>query len=165
MRRLIVVLQTDCPTCRLITPYLNALAGDSTPVSGVSQDGEEATREFVRQMDVRFAIERDPGFELSRRLGAVTVPTLFVMDDDTIVRQEPGFDKTALNEIAAMFGHAPLASAHDGAPPSKPGCTSRHLETQINDASADPLNLYSPRGTRASTIDLANDEDPYEYCY
>src|SRR5260370_39445298 len=106
MPRLIVVLQTDCPTCRLITPYLNALVRDGTPVSGISQDGEEATREFVSQMDVRFPLDRDPGFEFSKRFQVVTVPTLFVVDEnDRIVRQEPGFDKTALNEIAGMFGH------------------------------------------------------------
>src|SRR5438876_717458 len=99
MLRLIVVLQTDCPTCRLITPYLNALARAGTPVSGVSQDGDEATQEFVRQMDVGFPLERDPDFELSRRFQIVTVPTLFVVDEhDGIVRQEPGFDKTSLNE-------------------------------------------------------------------
>jgi len=166
MHRLIVVLQTDCPTCRLITPYVNALARGSTPVSGISQDGEEATREFAREMDIRFPLERDPGFEFSRRFGVVTVPTLMVVDDhDRIVRQEPGFDKTALNEIAAMFGHAPVASAYDGAPPSKPGCTSRHLEAHTEDAPAAALDLHSPRGTRASTIEVAGDEDPYEYCY
>ena len=79
--RLLAILQTDCPTCRLITPYLNKLAGDAAPVTAVSQDPEDATREFVRQMDVRFPVERDPGFELSKRLGVVTVPTLYVLDE------------------------------------------------------------------------------------
>ena len=105
--RLLAILQTDCPTCRLITPYLNTLAANAAPVTAISQDAEDATREFVRQMDVRFPVERDPGFELSKRWQVVTVPTLYVLDEqDRIVRQEPGFDKNALNEIAALFGHA-----------------------------------------------------------
>jgi AhpC/TSA family protein len=164
--RLLAILQTDCPTCRLITPYLNTLARDSTPVTAISQDSEDATREFVRQMEVRFPVEPDPGFELSKRLQVVTVPTLYVLDEnDRIVREEPGFDKKALNEIAGLFGHQTVASPYDGAPASKPGCTSRHLEAQTGDAGAAPLDLHSPRGTQASIIQLADDEDPHEYCY
>ena len=164
--RLQAILQTDCPTCRLITPYLNKLAGNSTPVTAVSQDPEDATREFVRQMDVHFPVERDPAFALSKRLGVVTVPTLYLLDEnDRIVRQEPGFDKNALNEIAALLGHVPVATPYDGAPASKPGCTSRHLETQTEDAPAAALNLHSTRGAPASTVNLAADEDPHEYCF
>ncbi len=164
--RLVAILQTDCPTCRLITPYLNTLARDRTPVTGISQDAEDTTTDFVRQMEVRFPIERDPGLELSKRFQVVTVPTLYVLDEnDRIVRQEPGFDKQALNEIAGLFGHAPVASPFDGAPASKPGCTSRHLEAQTDDASAAALNLHSPRGAKASVIDVAEGEDVNEYCY
>jgi len=164
--RLLAILQTDCPTCRLITPYLNALSNGAARVSAVSQDDEETTREFARQMDVRFPIERDPGYELSKRLGVVTVPTLYVLDEqDRIVRQEPGFDKTALNEIAVLLGHAPVATPYDGAPASKPGCTSRHLEADTEGASAAALNLHAMRGAPASTVDLADSEDPSEYCF
>jgi hypothetical protein len=163
--RLLAILQTDCPTCRLITPYLNALSGRDGRVRAISQDSEEATREFVGQMGVRFPVERDPGFEVSKRLGATTVPTLFLMDEDRVVRQEPGFDKTVLNELAALLGHGPIATPYDGAPASKPGCMSRHLEVQTNDAPAEALNLHATRGSLASTIELADTEDPFEYCF
>ena len=164
--RLLAILQTDCPTCRLITPYLNKLAANATPIAAVSQDSEKDTSEFVRQMEVRFPIQRDPGFALSKRLEVVTVPTLYVLDEnDRIVRQEPGFDKTALNEIATLLGLAPVATPYDGAPASKPGCTSRHLEVQTEDAAAAALDLHSPRGAKASSIQLADSDDPYEYCY
>lgn len=166
MGRLVVVVQTDCPTCRLITPYLNQLSRDGAPVSGFSQDGDQATREFMLHMDVRFPLEIDAGLEWSRRMGVVTVPTLFVLDDgDGIVRQEPGFDKAVLNEIAEMFGVEPPATQHDGAPQSKPGCTSRHLETSTEDPPAAALDLHSPWGARASTVRLSDSEDVYEYCY
>lgn len=79
------------------------------------------------------------------------------------MRQEPGFDKNALNEIAAMFGHAAVASPYDGAPASKPGCSSRHLEAQTGDAGAEALDLHSKPGREASVIEL--EEDPVEYCY
>lgn len=161
--RLIAILQTDCPTCRLIAPYLNALAG-SAAVTGISQDGESETREFVRQMEIRFPVEGDQGFEASKRFGVLTVPTLYVLDEqDRVVREEPGFDKNALNEIAAMLGQGPVASPYDGAPASKPGCSSRHLERLTEDAQAEALDLHSKRGREASVIEL--EEDAVEYCY
>ena len=165
--RLLAILQTDCPTCRLITPYLNKLASDSLPVAAISQDPEDATREFVRQMEVRFPIDGDPEYAISKRLGVVTVPTLYVLDQqDRIVRQEPGFDKNALNEIAAALGRRePVATPFDGAPASKPGCTSRHLEAQTADAPAAALDLHSTQGARASAIEVPDGEDDYEYCY
>ncbi len=87
--RLLVVLQTDCPTCRLIAPYLNVLA-DGAEVRGVSQDSRDATLEFVRQMELRFPMDLDPGFLVSKRLAVVTVPTLYVLDEqDRVVRTEP----------------------------------------------------------------------------
>jgi hypothetical protein len=165
MKRLLVIFQTDCPTCRLIVPYLNMLAADGVPVAGISQDSEIDTVEFVRQMDVRFPVELDPGLERSKQYEVVTVPTLYVVDDAGVVREEPGFDKSALNAIAGLFDHADVATPYDGAPASKPGCTSRHLEVQTEDAGAAPLDLHSPRGAAASLIDLSTEVDPYEYCY
>jgi len=166
MLRLMAFLQTDCPTCRLIAPYLNLLSKGGARVTGVSQDGDVATGEFVQQMDVRFPMQRDPDFELSRRFDVVTVPTLYIVDEhDRIIRQEPGFDKNALNEIAASFGCPPVAGAYDGAPASKPGCTSRHLEVHTGDRPAAALDFQSTRGDKASTIELTDSEDPYEYCY
>jgi len=117
-------------------------------------------------MEVRFPLDRDPDFEISKRLGVTTVPTLYVLDEqDRVVRQEPGFDKAVLNEIAALFGQGPVATPYDGAPASKPGCMSRHLEAQTEVLQAEALNLHAPRGARASRIDLAASEDPYEYCF
>jgi hypothetical protein len=164
--RLIVILQTDCPTCRLIAPYLNTFARHSNALTAISQDDEAATLEFARQMEVRFPIECDPGFRVSKRFDVVTVPTLYVLDDqDRIVRQEPGFDKNALNEIAALFEMPPVTSPYDGSPASKPGCSSRHLETQTDASAAPALDLHSKRGAPASVIDLPDGEDPVEYCY
>ncbi len=164
--RLLAILQTDCPTCRLITPYLNGFAKGSVQVTGISQDSEEVTQEFVRQMHVDFPVERDPGFEISKRLGVVTVPTLYLLDErDRVVREEPGFDKNVLNEIAALLAQPPIATPYDGAPASKPGCTSRHLEVQTEEAAAPALNVFGSRGAPASEIELADGEDPYECCF
>ena len=110
--RLVAILQTDCPTCRLIAPYLNALAAGSVPVTGFRRTVKRLRASSCARWKSRFPVERDPGFEISKKFGVVTVPTLYVLDEqDRVVRAEPGFDKNALNEIAAMLGQMPVASA------------------------------------------------------
>jgi hypothetical protein len=164
--RLLAVLQTDCPTCQLIVPYLNRLVAGGAPLSGLSQDPASATDAFARQLEIAFPLELDLRFKRSIELGVATVPTLFLFDDEgRIARQEPGFDKTVLNELAGVFGVAPVASLHDGAPAMKPGCSSRHLEPQNADAAAPALDVHGLRGPAASRLSMADSEDPHEFCF
>jgi hypothetical protein len=166
MPHLLAFLQTDCPTCRLIVPYLNALAKDAVPVRGWSQDDAELTREFVRQMDVAFPVELDAGWVESKRFDVVTAPSLVLVDEaGVVIRMEPGFDKKVLNELAAFFSHEPVADAYDGAPASKPGCSSRHLEIAGEGESAAALDAFGPRAGAARRVDVPDDEDVFEYCY
>jgi hypothetical protein len=164
--KLIAVLQTDCPTCQLIVPYLNRLAAGGVPLTGISQDAAGDTADFVRRMEVAFPLEIDPGYRRSVSLGVSIVPALVVLDDaERAVRSEPGFAKTVLNEIAAMFGLPEVAGAYDGAPSSKPGCSSRHLEMAVNDEAAPALDIHSPRGSAASELTVPDTGDPYEFCF
>jgi hypothetical protein len=138
--RLLAVLQTDCPTCQLIVPYLNRMAAAGAPIAAISQDPDAVTAAFARQMEVSFPLDLDPGYRRSIELDVVTVPTLFLIDDQgNVERSEPGFDKGVLNELAEVFGLPAVALDHDGAPASKPGCSSRHLEVQTAGESAPAL--------------------------
>src|SRR5262249_35033177 len=131
-KTLVVFFETDCPTCQLALPYLNALAAGSTPVIGISQDSEKATNEFIRQMGIHYPVRLDQGLALSRAYDPQSVPTFFLLDESgTATKTLVGFDKTGLNELAASLGHAPIATEHDGAPAWKPGCSSRHLEPAV----------------------------------
>ncbi len=166
MPRLLFFFQTDCPTCRVIIPYANALAGNGVQMTGVSQDGEADTRMFVEQTGVAFPVERDADWSRSRALDLVTVPSLVLLDDSgDVVRVEPGFDKQVINELAALCGSTPVATPFDGMPASKPGCSSRHLETQADGETAPALNTGSVRGTLALRMDVADSDDLIEYCY
>jgi hypothetical protein len=165
MPRLLAFLQTDCPTCRVITPYLNTLSRDGVAVTAISQDDAVSTREFIEQMSVVFPMEVDADLSQSRRYDPIAVPTLLLLDDaGRVLRSEMGFDKDVLNALAEALGHAPVATPYDGAPASKPGCMSRHREAAVEGESAPALNLYAPQGAAASRIELASDADPYEYC-
>src|SRR5271169_41721 len=160
---LVVFFETDCPTCRLAVPYLNKLARGAR-VIGISQDGDAATEEFTKQLATAFPVQRDPGFALSRGFDLKFVPSLFLLGaDGRVLRSHFGFDKPVLNEIAAQMRCTPVADEFDGAPRSKPGCMSRHLEPQVEGEFAPAIG--APRGAPASVIEIPDGEDPLEYCF
>jgi peroxiredoxin len=130
-KAVVVFFETDCPTCQLALPYLNALKHDSIQVIGLSQDDERATREFVNQLKISYPVELDSGLKISRAYGPHNVPTFYLFDESGQVQQTlVGFDKQGLNRLAAVLGYPPIAPADDGAPAWKPGCSSRHLEPE-----------------------------------
>ncbi|HEX4945866.1 MAG TPA: TlpA disulfide reductase family protein, partial [Blastocatellia bacterium] len=170
---LLVFFETDCPTCLLTFPYLNKLTARLPDVAiiGISQDDEAATKTFVAQLQVPFPVVLDHNWKVSLQYDPIAVPTLFLLDrGGQIVQTQTAFDKADLNAITAslceMTWQTPfvLAEPFDGNPATKPGCTSRHLEPQTEDAAADALNPYAQQGARASHIALSDDIDVEEYC-
>ncbi len=173
-KALLVFFETDCPTCQLALPYLNALAADSVQVIGISQDEDKPTREFVRQMGITFGVQVDAGLRLSRAYDPQSVPSMFLLDEAGHVRKMlAGFDKAGLTDLAAAMGHAPIAADNDGAPAWKPGCSSRHLEPHLQDGSPQ-VDAGEDVATRqllrrfaepAGRIDVEDQEDPVEFCF
>src|SRR6476661_6746048 len=130
-KAVVVIFETDCPTCQLALPYLNPLKEDSIQVIGLSQDDERSTREFVSQLKISYPVELDSELKISRAYDPHNVPTFYLLDEDGRVQQTlVGFDKQGLNELASALGHPPIAPADDGVPAWKPGCSSRHLEPE-----------------------------------
>jgi peroxiredoxin len=165
-KALVVFFETDCPTCQLALPYLNALGSGPVQVIGLSQDDEASTREFVRQLNIAYPVELDRGLKASRAYAPQTVPAFYLLDEEGHVhRTLAGFDKKGLNELAAVMGRPPIAPADDGAPAWKPGCSSRHLGPQLH-GGGQPGGAAFLRRTAgpASRITLKEDEDPFEYC-
>lgn len=168
--RLLVFFETDCPTCRLAIPYLNRLnqeLGYSSAILGISQDAEAPTRELIEQAPIQFPVALDGDLAVTRLYDPVAVPTLFLIGSDGLITKTlGGFDKRALNEIAsAMAGRElTIAEAFDGAPNTKYGCTSRHLESAGEGELAAAANPYVKRAARASRIELDDSIDPFEYC-
>lgn len=175
MPSLLVFFETDCPTCRLLFPYLNrlreAFGEDDLHLLGISQDGQPETLLFIEQLKVGFPIALDAGLEVSRRYDPQAVPSLFLQDSSgRIIESLEGFDKERLNAIAARISEltgreaVTIADPFDGAPARKYGCVSRHLEGADAGAGIVPVDPYSARGSRASRIVLSDDEDPFDYC-
>lgn len=166
-KALLVFFETDCPTCQLALPYLNALAKDKIQVIGISQDDENSTKSFVRQMGISYPVELDRGLQLSRAFNPQSVPTFYLLDENgTTAETLVGFDKAGLNKIAQSLGRAPITSANDGAPAWKPGCGSRHLEPATGeDVAMASGPLLRRIGERASRIAAQNGEDLIEKCF
>ncbi len=164
----VVFLETDCPTCQLSIPYLNRLAGDEgdgARVIGVSQDSEEATREFVARTAATFQVTLDPDLAISRAWDPVAVPSLFLVDAaGRVIETLIGFDKDGLNAIAARLGLPQVADAYDGAPARKPGCASRHREPAGSAVLSAPVVVHRATAPQAARITLEDGEDAHEYC-
>jgi Redoxin len=165
-KALLVFFETDCPTCQLALPYLNALKKDSVQVIGLSQDDEAATREFVKQLRIGYPVELDHGLKISREYNPQSVPTIYQLDENGQVQSTlVGFDKQGLNELAAALGNAAIAPPDDGAPAWKPGCSSRHLEPETqNDTKESGMKFLRRTAEPATRITLRDEEDPFEYC-
>lgn len=174
---LIAFFATDCPTCQLAFPYLDRIYGlveaAGGRVIGISQDGPGATGAFVEQTGIEMPVVLDKDLAVTRQYDPVSVPTLFVIDGDfNIARTEIGFSKATLNSVASTMASAvgveakTVAPAHDGAPETKPGCGSRHLEAgmEAGGAEVEVTGAYVAKGKRASRIELPDDVDPYDYC-
>jgi len=173
---LLAFFETNCPTCQLMFPYLTKLAertdAREVAIIGLSQDNQTATRLFAEQFAPRFPIVLDRNLAVSRQYEPLAVPTLYLLARAGVVAQViVAFDKGELNELAvrlfAMLDREPfvLAEAYDGAPASKPGCTSRHLEPQGGDETdEETVNPYLRRGQRATKVELTDGEDAVAYC-
>ncbi|MEO8027713.1 MAG: TlpA disulfide reductase family protein, partial [Bryobacteraceae bacterium] len=155
---LLFFFETDCPTCRLMAPYLNAFG---SRVEGISQDSPEETDAFVRQLGVRIPVKVDAGLTLSRHFDPEFVPALYKLDPSGApVQSWIGFAKADLNALAAEFGLGEVAPAFDGNPAVKPGCTSRHREVAADaEPGAEPVYIEA---RRASRIEVPDSADPWE---
>ncbi len=166
-KAIVIIFETDCPTCQLALPYLNSLERDSVQVIGLSQDDERSTREFVSQLKISYPVKLDSGLKISRAYDPQNVPTFYLLDESGQVKQTlAGFDKQGLNELAAAVGQPPIAPADDGAPAWKPGCSSRHLEPEMQGTNSHDsgAKLMRRTGDPASRITLRDEEDLFEYC-
>src|ERR1700761_5463773 len=120
-KAVLVFFETDCPTCQLALPYLNALAKNSVQVIALSQDDDASTREFVRQLKIDYPVELDRGLKITRAFDPQSVPTIFLLDENGKAQSTlVGFDKEKLNELAALLGVEKIAPPNDGAPAWKP---------------------------------------------
>jgi peroxiredoxin len=120
----LVFFKVSCPTCQLTFPHIQRIfvsAGKDwhAQLWAISQDDPEDTRRFARHHGVTFdmLIDEYP-YDVSNAYGIVSVPTLFIVEQDgKISMSDNGFSKASLNQIAGYD----LFKPNDGLPATRPG--------------------------------------------
>lgn len=125
----------SCPVCQFTFPFIERLykryGGDGVTFVGISQDNAKDTKEFAKEFGTTFPMlldEKEKGYAVSNAYGLTSVPTIFLIEPDGIVKTSSmGFDKTDLESIGAELAErkkmasAALFRAGENVPGHKPG--------------------------------------------
>ncbi len=112
---LVVFVKRDCPTCELVVPVLENLAGTGA-LTIFTQDDPS----FPSGMPV----EDDTALETSWHHSVETVPTLIVVEEGVERSRTVGWDRTEWERLASRTGLGP------GLPDFRPGCGSLSVDPQ-----------------------------------
>ena len=143
----VAVVKRECPTCVLVAPVLQQLAG-AGPLTVVSQD-DPAFPDGTTVVD-------DRELEASWRLGIETVPTLLRVEHGVEVARTVGWLRT---EWETLTGVPELGS---GLPDHRPGCGSRSVEWGVEQ---ELERRYGDRVLTSRPVELADLEDDVEAAY
>lgn len=139
------VVKKDCPTCVLVAPVLEALAG-SVDLTAVTQDdpGFPADADWV---------VHDADLSLSWHNGIEAVPTLLRVESGRPVERIEGWSRPQWETFTGCPGLG------EGLPEHRPGCGSLSVDPAIAD---DLAVRFSAAGLSGRRIEIADLEDPWE---
>lgn len=121
--------KVTCPVCQMAAPKAQAFA-DAYPgrIFGVGQDPVEKLDAFDREYGMALLRVPDlPPYERSTAYGIEVVPTVFLVDDGTIVDTVESWDREGYNRVSRRLAeltgspYAEISSQADGLPPFRPG--------------------------------------------
>ncbi len=141
---LIAVVKKDCPTCEMVTPALEQIAGSGVAVAVWSQDDPT--------FPPGFDVGDDRDLELSYRLSVATVPTLIRVEGGREVERFEGWLRDGWESLSGVVNLAPEL------PPQRPGCGSRSVEPGI----AERLEARFGDRLQARQVAFGDGEDPHE---
>ena len=127
--RMLFFYKVTCPTCQLSAPVADRLRrAFPDRFVGIGQDPPDKLESFARRFGASFdSISDAPSYEVSDAYGIRTVPTLFIVDRDTVIETAESWDRDAWNRVAMRMGQLvgaevePVSSEGDGLPPFRPG--------------------------------------------
>lgn len=115
--------KVTCPVCQLAAPKVRALADGGARVVGIGEDPSRKLTAFASRHGQRVPTVSEPSpYRVSDAYGVSTVPTLFLVDGEGIVRNAvQGWDRERWNALAVAAGAQPVSSDMDGLPSFRPG--------------------------------------------
>lgn len=145
---LIVVVKRDCPTCTLIEPVLQKIAGGNEACAVYSQDDPS----FPAGID---GVIDDTALEHSFRRNIEIVPTLIRMRDGAEVERRIGWHRGEWQELTG------LDALGADLPEQQPGCGSKSTDPGM------PEKLQAKYGDMlaARLVEVSPLEDPMEVCF
>jgi hypothetical protein len=142
---LVAVVKRDCPTCTLVAPVLEELAGAHLTI--FSQDDPA----FPPGLTVR----DDTSLERSFQLGVSIVPTLLRVEGGREVERIEGWDRERWEAVTGVRGLG------RDLPPFRPGCGSLSVQPGV----AEDLAARFGNVLHARRIEAGAYEDEAEFCF
>jgi thiol-disulfide isomerase/thioredoxin len=121
--------KVTCPSCQISAPVAERFHQQvGERFVGIGQDPDEKLEGFAQEYGTTFsAISDAPPYALSDEYGIRTVPTVFVLQDGSVVDVVESWDRDGWNRVAAKAGElvgtpaSALSWEGDGLPPFRPG--------------------------------------------
>ena len=127
--RVLFFYKVTCPTCQISAPVAERFhqrLGER--FVGVGQDPREKLEQFSEELGTTFATVTDqPPYALSDAYGIRVVPTVFLLNEGSVVEAVESWDRDGWNRVAAKTGELlgntaeALSWEGDGLPPFRPG--------------------------------------------
>lgn len=127
--RVLFFYKVTCPTCQISAPVAERFHQQvGERFVGIGQDPGEKLERFSEEHGTTFATVTDqPPYPLSDAYGIRVVPTVFLLDEGTVVDAVESWDREGWNRIAAKSGEllgdpsGAVSWEGDGLPPFRPG--------------------------------------------
>jgi peroxiredoxin len=127
--RVLFFYKVTCPTCQISAPVAERFHQQlGERFVGIGQDPREKLDQFAEELGTTFSTIPDaPPYPLSDAYGIRTVPTVFVLDEGSVVDVVESWDRDGWNRVAAKAGELSGTAASslswdgDGLPPFRPG--------------------------------------------
>ncbi|MEM7323966.1 MAG: thioredoxin family protein [Actinomycetota bacterium] len=146
---LVAVVKRDCPTCELVVPVLEQLAGGDTPLTVYTQDDPDFPSVSATVID-------DTQLGVSWHHDVETVPTLLRVADGNEVGRIVGWSREEWERFTRTDQLGP------GLPEQRPGCGSLSVDPSMTDV----LNVrFSGSALSGRRITFAVLEDEFEAAY
>ena len=129
---LLAFFKIGCPTCQMAFPVYAELErryGDAVPVVAVTQDSLARTVPWLEDKGFAGVVldDESDGYAVSETYAVTTVPTLVLVDGNTVTDVSQGWDRDEVNDLARRLGErtgretSAVSSDGDGLPVFKPG--------------------------------------------
>ncbi|MEM9565894.1 MAG: thioredoxin family protein, partial [Actinomycetota bacterium] len=146
---LVAVVKRDCPTCELVVPVLDRLAGDTPDLTVYTQDDPSFP-------GIEGAVVDDTDLTVSWHHEIETVPTLLRVRDGVEVERIVGWSREQWRRFTSVDD---LGS---DLPEMRPGCGSLSVDPSMTD---ELLARFGGSSLRSRRIEIAALEDEFEAAF